>query len=197
MLCRPTFQQIRPIQSHRQISIIDNANQFNNILETFDESSIDTNLESNYLNASSIQHDIGPIELDDDIDIQSLPEVMKFHFHHEPHPFTTQQFRDEPISSCLTTTTKTLTAKQIRNRKVNRRHRTNRYRYEVIRDVYERFTITKIKRILKSMNIFYVNINKVRNRLFIGLKNQSIVEEVETLLHSRMFTKHHYERLYR
>jgi hypothetical protein len=47
------------------------------------------------------------------------------------------------------------------------------------------------------MNIFYVNINLVRDTLFIGLKNQEIVNEVEQLLHKRIFTEQHFNRLYR
>ena len=40
-----------------------------------------------------------------------------------------------------------------RNRIANRRRRGKRYRSEVIRQIYPSFTITKLKRILKSINI--------------------------------------------
>ena len=83
-----------------------------------------------------------------------------------------------------------------RNQIANRRRRAKRYRYEVIRQVYRSFNITKVKRILKSMNITYVNINIVRHTLFIGLKNKQAIEETENLLHDRMFTEHHFHRLY-
>ena len=45
--------------------------------------------------------------------------------------------------------------------------------------------------------IFFVNINMVQHRLFIGLKNQTMVDEVEKLLHDRIFIEQHYHRLYR
>ena len=83
-----------------------------------------------------------------------------------------------------------------RNQIANRRRRAKRYRFEVIRQVYRSFNITKVKRILKSMNITYVNINIVRHTLFIGLKDKRAVEETEMLLHDRMFTEHHFGRLY-
>jgi hypothetical protein len=75
------------------------------------------------------------------------------------------------------------------NRKSNHRRRAKGYRYEVIRHLYPLFNITKVKQILKSMNIFYVNINIVKHTLFIGLKNQITVDEVEQLLHDQIFTE--------
>lgn len=87
------------------------------------------------------------------------------------------------------------TQQQIRNRIANDRRRAKRYRFEVIRKMYRSFTITNVKRILKSMNIDFININVVRHTLFIGLKNKLIVEETEKLLHDRIFTQQHYVRL--
>lgn len=83
-----------------------------------------------------------------------------------------------------------------RNKAANRRLRAKRYRFEVIRDIYPSFNITKVKRILKSINITYVNINIVRHTLFIGLKNKQLVDETEKLLHERVFTEQHFRRLY-
>ena len=83
-----------------------------------------------------------------------------------------------------------------RNRIANRRRRAKRYRFEVIRQIYPSFNITKVKRILKSINITYVNINIVRHTLFIGLKNKQLVDETEKLLHDRIFTEQHHRRLY-
>ena len=83
-----------------------------------------------------------------------------------------------------------------RNRIANRRRRGKRYRFEVIRQIYPSFTITKLKRILKSINITYVNINIVRQTLYIGLKDKELVDETEKLLHKRVFTEQHYRRLY-
>ncbi|CAF3126947.1 unnamed protein product [Rotaria sp. Silwood2] len=159
-----------------------------------------------------------PGNINDNMDLELLPDFMILHFNREQHRPNPQQYQDEqssgqqiPVhvspelsqvrdSSNLgeqTTTTTTLTAKQKRNRKTNLRHRRNRYRYEVKRHVYHRFNVTKIKRILKSMNIFYININLVRNRLFMGLKTREIADEVEYLLNDHIFTQQHYRRLYR
>ena len=88
------------------------------------------------------------------------------------------------------------TPQQIRNRIANQRRRAKRYRFEVIRQIDPSFNITKIKRVLKAMDIRYVNINIVRQTLFIGLKDQTIVEETERLLHDRLFTEQHHRRLY-
>lgn len=84
-----------------------------------------------------------------------------------------------------------------RNQKNNRKKRANRYRFEVVRNIYKRFTITTIKQILTDMNIYWVNINVVNYKLFIGLKNQQLQQQVEELLHKYMFTKEHYARIYR
>ena len=97
---------------------------------------------------------------------------------------SSQPTRSEPMS------------KPSRNRIANERKRAKRYRYEVVRRLYHKFSITKVKWILKAMNIFYININIVGNILFIGLKNSSIVEQVESLLHENVFTEKHYQRLY-
>ena len=91
-----------------------------------------------------------------------------------------------PNRSCLT-----------RNQKKNRKKRMNRYRFEVIRHIYHRFTISHVKRILINMNIHYVNINMVRHTLFIGLRDQRMRERVDELLHDEMFTKEHFQRLER
>ena len=85
--------------------------------------------------------------------------------------------------------------RQLRNRKTNLRHRANRYRFEVIRKCYHKFKTTHVKRIIKSMNIKYKNINLVRHTAYIGVKEED-VDDVERQLHSRIFTEQHYYRLY-
>lgn len=131
-------------------------------------------------------------------DDESLPEYMKLHL-----PIREQQ--DEPkkvhvefqgrFYNVLDPEEAKL-LKKLRNRVTNRQHRANRYNYEVIRRCYYKFSITEIKRILKSMNIIYININMNRRKLYIGLKNQAIVDEVERQLHDRIFTEQHYDRLH-
>ncbi|CAF4200138.1 unnamed protein product, partial [Rotaria sordida] len=125
--------------------------------------------ESHYNESLHVQHESMEFELDNG----SLPEVMKVHFEPESSRLCIQTHHQETLIETMqvhvkderhqvkhsyyldSKSTTTLTRKQIRNRKVNRRHRANRYRFEVIRTVYELFSITKIKHILKSMNIYY------------------------------------------
>ncbi|CAF3513512.1 unnamed protein product [Rotaria socialis] len=204
-------------QPHQQISIINPIKNFHDILGIDENYPANEHFELDYHIASSMPQNILNIERNNDMDLQSLPEIMKLHYSHEPDHLSMTQHQAQQLSSrtmtvrivdgpqvsnfnhlgSTTETTSTLTLKQIRNRTINCRHRANRYRYEVIRDVYKHFNIRKIKRILKSMDIYYVNINMVRHTLFIGLKNQKIVDEVKTLLHDRLLTERHYRRLYR
>lgn len=140
------------------------------------------------------------------------PETTKIHLEREPRRSSTEStnspntkihvrnessevdgffslgHRRKPMSE--------LTPQQRRNRKTNDRLRAKRYTFEVIRKIYPLFNITKVKRILKSMNIFYVNINIVGHTLFIGVKTQDVANEVEYQLNDRLFTKQHYYRLY-
>jgi hypothetical protein len=115
---------------------------------------------------------------------------LMVHVEYEP----TRVRETSPLN--LETAEKKKQDQRAKNQIANRRRRAKRYRFEVIRQVYRSFNITKVKRILKSMNITYVNINIVRHTLFIGLKNKQAMEEMENLLHSRMFTEHHFNRLY-
>ena len=94
------------------------------------------------------------------------------------------------------TSTNHRTAQQIRNRISNDRRRAKRYRFEVIRQVYPLFHISRVKRILKAMDIRYVNINIVPHNLFIDLKNKLIVEETDEVIHDRIFTDQYHLRLY-
>ncbi|CAF2120206.1 unnamed protein product [Rotaria magnacalcarata] len=203
-------------QPNQQISIINSIKNFHNILEIDENYPTSEHFELHYHNASSVPQNILNIEQNNDTDLQSLPEIMKLHYSHEPDHLSMTQHQAQQLSSHTMTvrvldepqvsnfnhlgptteTTSTLTLKQIRNHKINRRHRANRYRYEVIRHVYKHFNFRKIKRILKSMDMYYVNINMVRHTLFIGLKNQKLVDEVEKLLHDRLFTERHYNQLY-
>jgi hypothetical protein len=43
-----------------------------------------------------------------------------------------------------------------RNQRKNRKKRMNRYRFEVVRNIYHKFNITIIKTILINLNIHYV-----------------------------------------
>ncbi len=61
-----------------------------------------------------------------------------------------------PLSDPTTTRTKSharrsMTARTRRNSKRNRIHRLTRYRHRLIRTVYHRFTMDRIKRILKHL----------------------------------------------
>lgn len=100
------------------------------------------------------------------------------------------------VSSSLEPSTPALTQRQIRNRAANRRRRGKRYDFEVIRKIFHKFNIRKVKRIMGAMNIDYTNVNIVGHTLFIGLKNQRAVEEVGQQLNNRVFTEQHFRRLY-
>ncbi|CAF1418967.1 unnamed protein product, partial [Didymodactylos carnosus] len=65
------------------------------------------------------------------------------------------------------------------NQLQNRRRRARRY-----------------ERILRSMNIHYVNFNVVGHILFIGMKDEHSRAQLEQMLHDNMFTESHYYRLY-
>lgn len=82
-----------------------------------------------------------------------------------------------------------------KNQRKNLKKRAKRYRFEVIRQVYRKFTIRNIKKILLFMNINYVNFNVVGTTLFIGVKNEQIRRTVDELLHDGIFTKEHYDRI--
>ena len=151
---------------------------------------------------------------DDELEIKPLPNIMKPQLEPRPTQQSNQQYRheersDEPkkvhvrdrvrefdVLDRNSNQDQNLTLKQIKNRKTNRRHRANRYQFEVIRRIYHKFDVTKVKPILKSMNIDYRNFNIVRHTLFVGLKHQSMVKEVEQQLNHRVFTEQHHRRLY-
>jgi hypothetical protein len=84
-----------------------------------------------------------------------------------------------------------------RNQRKNRKKKLNRYKYEVIRHVYYRFTSRDIKKILIHMNIRKENLNRVGNTIFLSLHNEKIRKRVEEKLDDEIFTKEHYYRLYR
>ena len=152
-----------------------------------------------------------PMEVinNDEEDFRSLPDTLKPYFdrqprhHHQQHRSTMVHVRNEPkqVMNLFHLGQKKSTAsdeipQKLKNRIANHRRRAKRYRYEVVRQIYPSFNITRVKRILKSMNIFYVNINIVRRTLYIGVKNQDVVNEVENQLNDRIFTEQHYHRLY-
>ncbi len=92
---------------------------------------------------------------DDEYDNQPLPEIMKVHLQHKPsHSYKQQHYHERILNNKIkvhvqdkphqvrnfnylasNSTITNLTPKQIQNRKINRRHQANRYRYEVIRRV--------------------------------------------------------------
>ncbi|CAF3464042.1 unnamed protein product [Rotaria socialis] len=79
-----------------------------------------------------------------------------------------------------------------RSQRQSHKHRAKRYRYEIIRKIYHKFTITDIKKILIFMDIPYANINVVGSTLFLGVKNEQIKNIIDKILHSGIFTKKHY-----
>jgi len=135
-----------------------------------------------------------------------LPEVMKIHrpfkqlYHQEqqqPNETRTVHVTGEPHkvrNSYYLGPQLYLHENPTPNQIRNRRLRAKRYIHEVIREVYGAFRNTDIKDILHAINITYLNVNIVRGKLYIGLKNEQAVDEAEQVLHPRMFTKDHYQR---
>ena len=81
------------------------------------------------------------------------------------------------------------------NRRRNLKRREKRYRFEVVRKIYFKFSISDIKKILINMNIHYINFNIVGRTLFIGVRNESTQKQLDDLLHNDMFTEEHYNRI--
>ncbi|CAF1670242.1 unnamed protein product [Rotaria sp. Silwood1] len=76
-------------------------------------------------------------------------------------------------------------AKKKRNQKTSRRHRANRYNYEIIRPA--NMKITSIKKLLRENHIKYTNIHVVHSVLYIGVKSDGHKRLYEQLLPSHMF----------
>ncbi|CAF5162064.1 unnamed protein product, partial [Rotaria sp. Silwood1] len=148
-----SYQQREDLEPTQQISIFNQIESFNTILGPHGNFSDNQIYESLNSNTIYVEPDVIEFQPDDDIDTQSIPEIMTLHFHHEPGHRLIQQHRNEQSSPQQMTvhvrnepnqvrnfhhldTTTTLTKKQIRNRKTNLRHRANRYRFKVIRRVY-------------------------------------------------------------
>jgi len=141
---------------------------------------------------------------DDEFDNQTLPETMKIHrpfkqlYQHEQrqsNETTKVHDKDEPRkvrNSYYLGPQLYLKENPTPNQIINRRHRANRYRHEVIRHVYYKFKSGYCKEILRAMNIRPVNVNVRYEELYIGLKDQEQVDRVERVLHRHMFTESHY-----
>ena len=152
---------------------------------------------------------------DDDIDNISLPEIIKLHLplkqYHSNEPQKSVHGQGESLNEIEIisdddieqyTSTRPFHSQQrqqhqslTRNQRKNRKKRTRRYRFEVIRHIYHKFTITNIKRILIFMNIHYKNLNVVGNTLFLDVKDDQTKKEADEKLHDGLFTKEHYYRI--
>jgi hypothetical protein len=144
---------------------------------------------------------------DESNDLNKLNEINPFNIRNELHEIasnkttpvhTRNEFLDglETISEDDQPEQKEKTKPTLtRNQRKNRKKRINRYRFSVIRNIYHKFNIDKIKTILINLNIHYVNINIVGQTLFIGLKNKTIQERVNQLLGDDMLNKEHYNRI--
>ncbi|CAF1473560.1 unnamed protein product [Adineta steineri] len=75
----------------------------------------------------------------------------------------------------------------------SRRRRANRYRSEVVRRIYHGFNHRDVKTILRGINVEFLNVKISKHgELYIGVKSPTAAEELEELLHKRMFTREHY-----
>ena len=78
-------------------------------------------------------------------------------------------------------------ARKQRNQKTSRRHRKNRYNYEIIRPFNT--TVTNAKRLLRLYAVPYVNVNPVQSTLYIGMKNQEFQDYFDKLLPMDLFNE--------
>ena len=85
-------------------------------------------------------------------------------------------------------------AKQKKNLKRNTKHRLNRYRNAVRRDVYYRFNNPMIKLILKQygIKVVHVKINEENSEVVIGLKTRHLRDETEHRLPMNVFNQRSY-----
>ncbi|CAF1193942.1 unnamed protein product [Didymodactylos carnosus] len=84
-----------------------------------------------------------------------------------------------------------------RSHKTSIKMRRKRYTYEVIRDIFERFSISSVKSVLRWLRIKWVNVHLVRHRMFLGLKDDATRIQYEQRLRDEFFTENHYRALYR
>jgi hypothetical protein len=137
----------------------------------------------------------------EDWENDSFPDIMKLHLPlnrvqvHGQNEHSYEMENTVNVEQERTINNDHQSKRLTRNQKKNRKKRINRYRFEVIRQLYRQFTITHVKNILVDMNIHSVNINIVHHKLFIGLKDQQTQRRVDELLHSKMFDKKHYRRI--
>ncbi|CAF1579682.1 unnamed protein product [Didymodactylos carnosus] len=116
-----------------------------------------------------------------------------------------QVLNDRSISTKTTTTRtwkhktphRTERDRKRRSHKTSIRMRRKRYTYEVIRDIFERFSISNVKSVLRSLRIKWVNVHLVRHRMFLGLKDDTTRIQCEQRLTEEFFTENHYRALYR
>ena len=80
---------------------------------------------------------------------------------------------------------RSLEARRWHNQKSSKRHRRNRYKYEVIRPVNQ--TMTRVKRILEQHHVKCRNVNIVRSTLYIDLESQLLQDRYQEMLPMDLF----------
>ncbi|CAF1655990.1 unnamed protein product [Adineta ricciae] len=147
---------------------------------------------SNY-NETSHYDELEPISDDE------LPEYMKLHLPPPSEKRTLDEPRvheqDEPKKvrrSYYLGPHLNLGENATKNQESSLRRRSNRYRSEVIRPIYEAFNYDHIKEIFSAINIKVLNVNVRNGQLYIGVKSPEAADELEQILHRRMFTEEHY-----
>lgn len=90
--------------------------------------------------------------------------------------------------------------KRIHNRSCTRKQRTRQYKHQIVkRNIYHRFTITDIKKILRKYEIEFSAINVVtssrddQRTLYIGIKDKHLLVDYEETIQN-LFTYGHYKR---
>ncbi|CAF1565388.1 unnamed protein product, partial [Adineta steineri] len=72
---------------------------FHHILGIDENYPANEHFELHYHNASSMPQNILNIERDNDMDLQSLTEIMKLHYSHEPGHLSMPQHQTQQLSS--------------------------------------------------------------------------------------------------
>jgi hypothetical protein len=118
-------------------------------------------------------------------DFQEEEEQQQVKFDHQYQQIDQQEEADLIVPVSSSKAKRSMASKKKRNQKSSLRHRKNRYNYEIIRSV--NMDYSQVKRILRRRAVPYKNINIIKSKLYIGVKNQAFEDYYERLLSPDLF----------
>ncbi|CAF3782931.1 unnamed protein product, partial [Rotaria sordida] len=121
--------------------------------------------------------------------INLLPIVHKS--EHQTHSASSLDLRQLLFTSRKHARRST-TARVKRNKKHNKVLRLYRYTYSIIRNVYHRFTMKKIKHLLHQHRVHSVHVKHRYNHIIIGVTNSHLQEQFDRQLPLTIFNRQHY-----